>query len=403
MTASGTASYAPSARQVALGALLRVETDGAYANLVLPTMLEATSLGPSDRALATELVYGTIRMRRACDWALGRFREPSELEPSVRNALRLGAYQLLFLQTPPHAAVSTTVDLVAPRARPLLNAVLRRVASAYAGGAARPQWPDEATRLSYPDWIVERLESDLGREQALATLSQMNTAPPVHRRRDGTVQDLASQWVAAHLGASADDRVLDLCAGPGGKTTALGHTGAWVVAGDRSANRCKLVSANARRVGVDDRTAVVGLDGRLPPFREEAFDRVLVDAPCSGLGALRRRPDARWRIQPRDVEVLAGLQRALLAAAAPLVRPGGRLLYAVCTLTAAETVEVDRWAAAELPDLDGPRLDGPPGERWCPPGSGWEPIGRGARLLPHAAGTDGMYVLALSRPERTAR
>ncbi|MHB8671954.1 MAG: RsmB/NOP family class I SAM-dependent RNA methyltransferase, partial [Acidimicrobiales bacterium] len=263
---------------------------------------------------------------------------------------------------------------------------------------AWPAWPDDATRLSYPDWIVERLETDLGRDQALAAMAGMNTAPPVHRRADGTVQDLASQWVAAHVGATRDDRVLDLCAGPGGKTTALAHTGAWVAAGDRSANRCELVAANARRVGVDARTWVLRLDGRFPPFRAGGFDRVLVDAPCSGLGALRRRADARWRIRPADVEVLARLQRSLLAAAASLVRPGGRLFYAVCTLSAVETLEVDRWAASALPDLAGPSA-----EEQCPPGSGWEPLGRGARLLPQAAGTDGMYVLGLLRRPGTDR
>jgi 16S rRNA (cytosine967-C5)-methyltransferase len=369
-----------SARRLALDALSRIDADGAYANLVLPPMLDAGRLDGRDRAFVTELVYGTTRMRRACDWAADRFvTDPTHIEPAVRNVLRLGTYQLLFLRTPPHAAVATAVDLAPPRARGLVNAVLRKV-------AAEPvRWPDPPTRLSYPDWVVARLATDLGPEVALAALEQMNVAPAVEARDDGYVQDRASQWVSSYVGAQPGERVVDLCAAPGGKATAMAAAGARVTAIDVRAGRARLVVRNAARVGAVSVDTVVA-DGRRPPHRGGSFDRVLVDAPCSGLGVLRRRPDARWHVQPADVGRLVALQRALLAAAADQVRQGGTVVYAVCTLTRAETVDIDEWLAAAHPEL----------VALPPPDEPWEPIGRGARLLPQTAGTDGMFVLGLT-------
>src|SRR5204862_7902908 len=154
--------------------------DGAYANLLVPSMLEDAGLRERDRGFVTELVYGTTRMRRACDFLVDRFLV-RELDVETRNALRLGAYQLHFLQTPAHAAVSATVDVAPKRSRGLVNAVLRKVAS------APVSWPDDATRLSYPDWVVERLVDDLGREDAIAALEQMDVNPEVTVRDDGYV------------------------------------------------------------------------------------------------------------------------------------------------------------------------------------------------------------------------
>ena len=368
------------ARRVAVEALLRID-EGAYANLVLPPLLDRSGLDRRDRAFVTELVYGCTRMRRACDWLLERLVE-RPLEPEVRAVLRLGAYQVAFLRTPPHASVSATVDVAPRRARGLVNAVLRRLAREPA-----PRWPDPATRLSYPDWIVRRLAADLGVDAAEAALEQMNVPPPVTERADGYVQDEASQQVAAYVGAAAGERVADLCSAPGGKATAMaGARPALVVAADLSVPRAGLVAENVDRLGLDDVAVVVG-DGAAPPLRPASLDRVLLDAPCTGLGVLRRRPDARWRVQPADVDRLAALQRRLLEGAAGLVRPGGVLVYSVCTLTRAETVEVDEWLATARPDL----------EPVAPPGAPWEPAGRGARLLPQAAGTDGMFVVGLCR------
>jgi 16S rRNA (cytosine967-C5)-methyltransferase len=161
------------------------------------------------------------------------------------------------------------------------------------------------------------------------------------------------------------------------------------VAADLHPGRVRTVLRAAERIGVRDAIATIVADGRHPGVRAGAFDRVLLDAPCSGLGVLRRRPDARWRVEPNDVRDLAALQRVLLAAAADAVRPGGRLVYAVCTLSKEETLGVDEWARAELPDL----VADPP------PSAPWRRFGRGALLLPSDAQTDGMFVLSLTRRE----
>ncbi|MBV9410831.1 MAG: hypothetical protein JO148_04500 [Acidimicrobiia bacterium] len=366
------------ARELALDTLTRIDEHEKYANLELPPTLARSTLPPRDRAFATELVYGTTRMRRACDWLVDRFVN-RDLDTRTRNLLRMGAYQLRFLETPPYAVISTSVEL-GKRASRLVEAVLRRVAE------LEPEWPDDATRLSYPDWIVQRLISDLGRGQALAALETMNRAPSVHERPDGYVQDLASQWTAAYVGAHAGERVADLCAAPGGKATAMAAGGAFVAAGDVRAHRAALIQQNARRLDAHGVATFVG-DGRMPPLRVASVDRVLVDAPCSGLGVLRRRPDARWRIKRADVDELVRLQRELLSAAAGLVRPGGHLVYSVCTLTEAETQGIDEWLASAHPELVAIPT----------PQSPWEPLGRGARVLPQAADTDGMYVLGLRR------
>ncbi len=361
------------ARSVALDAIERIDLDGAYANIVLPQMLGECGLSTRDRAFATELVYGTTRMRRACDAAVDRFllREP---EPAIRSLLRLGAYQLVFADVAPHAAVGETVELAPKRARGFVNAILRNI-------ARTPMvWPDEATRLSYPDWIMQRLVAELG-DDAPDALERMNVAPPVTVRDDGYTQDRASTWAAAAVGAQPGEVVLDVCAAPGGKATAMASGGAFVVAADVSSSRTYLLQGNIERLG--STCAVVGADGSKPPFAASSFDRVLLDAPCSGLGALRRRPDARWRIQPADIDDLAVLQRSMLAAVAPLVRAGGTLVYSVCTVTAAESVD--------HPVPDGFDIVAEP------PAGSWRPYGRGWRVLPQDDDTDAMVMIRYRR------
>jgi 16S rRNA (cytosine967-C5)-methyltransferase len=366
-----------SSRSVALAVLRRIESEGAYANLALNAALQRSDLSEPDRRFATDLVYGTTRMRRACDALVDRFLT-SPPDPATRTLLRLGAYQLHHAGVPPHAAVSETVALAPKRVRGFVNAVLRKVAS---GGEMT--WPSEWARLSYPDWIGERLVAELGPDDASAALARMNEPPPVTMRGDGYTQDLSSQWVAAAVEPSATERVLDACAAPGGKATAIARAGADVTAADVRPKRAGLVAANAARLGVD--LDVVVADATRPAFREESFDAVLIDAPCSGLGALRRRPDARWRVQPSDVDVLASLQRRIVAACAALVAPGGRLVYSVCTLTAAESID--------HPVPEGFRVD----DR-SPPSGGWRRYGRGWRVLPHDADTDGMVLIRYRRP-----
>jgi 16S rRNA (cytosine967-C5)-methyltransferase len=369
------------ARRLAVDAFVRIERQRAYANLLLPQLLERSELSRRDRAFVTELVYGTTRMQRACDWLVDRFtvREPDR---EARAWLRLGAYQLAFTDVPAHAAVSATVEAAPRKMQGFLNAVLRRVSE------APMDWPSDAVRLSYPDWIVDQLVADLGREDALATLDAMNLRPRVTRRDDGYIQDLASQWVAELVDVEPDSRVFDAAAAPGGKATAMARGGALVVAGDVHPRRTELVRGNAAKLGLATVVPLVA-DAQRPPFPRRTFDRVLLDAPCSGLGALRRRPDARWRVDGADVDRLADLQRELVGPCIELVRPGGMFVYSVCTLTAAETSGID-----EQLEVLFPRLVADP-----PKASPWRSWGRGAILLPHEADTDGMYVLRLRVPE----
>ncbi len=396
----------PTPRRVALDALARID-EGAYANLVLGPLLARSGLDERDRGLVTDLVYGTTRMRRACDFLVDRFVY-RPLDGGVRRVLRLGAYQIAFARTPAHAAVSATVAEAPGRARGLVNAVLRRVAAAPA-----PEWPDEATRLSYPDWIVDRLRADLGTDAAISALEAMNRRPAVSTRSDGYVQDEASRLVAEAVGVEPGERVADLCAAPGGKATWMASEGpALVAALDIHASRAQLLASNAAALARPEVAAVVA-DARRPPLAPGVFDRVLVDAPCSGLGALGRRPDARWRVTPADVDILSAVQRDLLVAAAALVRPGGLVVYSVCTLTRAETVDVARWALAGQPGDPAPGAFGP-GAAVAPgrgepglsgfhpvaPPDGWEVAGEGGRLLPQQRGTDGMFLLRLARETR---
>lgn len=424
---------------------MRIDEGGAYANVVVPAALAASELSRRDRAFVTELVYGVTRRRRALDWVIDAFlvRPPP---PPARAALRLGAYQLTELAIAPHAAVSATVDAAPRRFRGLVNAVLRRVAAVHArpgtgdvGGAGarvrplrpqargrrgpdavagagagvrplRPQtrrrraastdgvavagagaamdWPDEPTRLSYPDWIVERLTDDLGAADATTALEAMNGPAPVHRRADGYVQDLSAQLVVDSIAVSPGDLAADLCAAPGGKATALAARGARVIAADSHIGRIGRLMRNRRALGAESLFPVIA-DGRRPPLRPGRFDVVLVDAPCSGLGALRRRPDARWRIQPGAVQRLARLQAELLRAAAPLLRPGGLLVYSVCTLTAAETLTV----AEQVPGVSGRGADLEPAGPLPAP---WRPHGDGGMVLPDAE-RDGMAMFCWLR------
>lgn len=395
-------------RCLAVEALVRIHEEGAYANLVVPSLLDRSGLDERDRGLVTHLVYDATRRRRSLDWLVDR-HVLTPPDPTTRAVLRLGAEQLFFTSIPVHAAVDATVSSAPKRTRGFVNAVLRKLAGEAtdlrrptgpdAGGepggtpgppaevpSSGPSWPDLATRLSYPDWIVARLVEDLGETDALAALEAMNAAATVHRREDGYTQDLASQWVVEAVGAGPGELVADLCAAPGGKATGIAGTGAKVVACDVRASRVGLVSTNVEKLGLGDRVAVVRADAQAPPLRQAGFDRVLVDAPCSGLGVLARRPDARWRVEEDDVDALAALQRRIVEAAVPLLRPGGTLVYSACTMTAAETEGLDAHVAEVAPHLEvtAPVL-----------GTPWRPRGRGFQLLPQDAGTDGMYLLVL--------
>lgn len=370
-----------SSRQVAFDTLQRIDHKGAFANLVLDAELRRSDLDEQDRKFTTQMVYGTTRMRRACDFLVDRFTM-RDVDPKVRTLLRLGAYQLHYLSTPDHAAVDATVSIASKKTRGFVNAVLRKVAS------SDVEWPSEAVRLSYPDWLVERLTADHGEADALAMLERMNVEPTVHERSDGYVQDIASQWVCEAVDAQASDLVLDSCAAPGGKATLLAADGATVIAADRRLNRAKLITQNAERISTPSVLTVVA-DGTAAPYVPGIFDRVLVDAPCSGLGVLRRRADARWRIDAEAIDRLTRLQSRLLASGAESVKVGGRLVYSVCTVTKSETTEI----AATIPDNFVPIPAAELGDMWRPWGT------TGGCVLPQDRDSDGMSVFAWSRVE----
>ncbi len=369
------------ARALALKVLGRVEKDSAFANLALRTALDNSELDERDKALVTELVYGVTRMRRSCDFLIDRFIS-KKLHPDVRTILRLGAYQLHWMKIPDHAAVNDSVSLAPKWAKGLCNAVLRKVAK------ETVDWPTKAIEYSYPDWIVKRLDSDLGEHEASEALRCMNSSKSATLREDGYFQDAASQLVSDLLtqeGNWGEGPVIDICAAPGGKATAAVSAGFPVIAADSSLKRLKLARSNSIKLNI--KLPLVVSDGTDLPFRKGEASRVIVDAPCSGLGVLRRRADARWRIKEDDLAVLADLQLKLLCSALTMVKSGGLLIYSVCTLTNLETIEVDE-KFRNLVDVQ------ETGDLPLP----WRKHGRGGMILPQDLDSEGMSVFCYRAP-----
>jgi 16S rRNA (cytosine967-C5)-methyltransferase len=424
-----------------------VSSRAAYANLLLPQLLrERPELQDRDAAFATQLAYGTLRAQGTLDAVLtGLVSRPlAELDPRVLDLLRLGAYQLIDLRVPSHAAVDTTVDLtrgiVGTGASGLVNAVLRKVAA----GGDRAQWlaalgaeGDDRLALAtdHPRWIMDAWRDALGNEDELeAALLADDVAPEVHlvARRVGrealaeesggspgpwspfavrlpggdpgrlasvrsgaaAVQDEGSQLAALLLARAPlegpDAAWLDMCAGPGGKTgllAAVRPDGVRITAADRAPHRAELV---AKALAGESDVEVLTADGTQPPWAAGSFDRVLLDAPCTGLGALRRRPEVRWRRAAEDVPPLVELQTALLDSALSSVRVGGVVAYVTCSPHTAETVGVVD-AAAGRDDVEvipvAPLFPDVP------------EMARGAygQLWPHRHGTDAMFMALLRR------
>src|SRR5262245_35645405 len=346
------------ARAAAFEVVRRVFEDDAYADRALRSASER--LDARDRAFARQLAYGTVQRVRTLDHAIGTLgrRPVRKLDPPVLAALRLGAYQLGYLDVAPHAAANESVELVRAarleRAVPFTNAVMRRLAAGIA--QLLDDLPEGPLRHSYPDWIFDVWARDFGEGDALALMRAQNEPPEtVVRRVRGDVageptdvpgalrvtrvdedalaaglvwpQSRASQLAALAVGSKEGERVLDACAAPGGKATMLRGE---VTAVELNEARARELEENARRLGATD-VHVVQADATQLPAELDGFDRALVDAPCSGLGVLASRPDLRWRARP-----LPELQRALLLAAAERVRPGGTIVYSVCTLNAEE-------------------------------------------------------------------
>ncbi len=439
-------------RAVARDVLRAVRERDAYANLVLPKMLRDRRIEGRDAALATELTYGACRARGLLDAVIADCagRPLEDIDPALLDPLRLGVYQLLRTRIAAHAALSTTVDLVTDEfgkgAAGFVNAVLRRASereesewiARLAPAVEQDPLGHLAFRHTHPVWIARAIADALGPDagELAEALAADNASPQVHLVarpgvisseelalatggeigayspyavylesgdpgklepvRDGLagVQDEGSQLVAravaeAPLVGEDSGRWLDLCAGPGGKAALLGAIasidGAALDAVEPSEHRAELV----RKVVRDLPVTVHVVDGRDTGL-EPGYDRVLVDAPCTGLGALRRRPEARWRRQPSDVNELVTLQRQLLAAAVELTREGGVIVYSTCSPHIAETVGIvaDAERRFGLTKLDARELvpempqlgDGPHVQLW-----------------PHRHGTDAMFIAVLRK------
>jgi 16S rRNA (cytosine967-C5)-methyltransferase len=402
------------ARQAAYKTVKRVFEDDAYADRAFAA--EARGLDARDRALAQRIAYGTVQRVRTLDHGidtLGR-RPVRKLDPPVRAALRIGAYQLGYLDVADHAAANESVELVRTagleRAVAFTNAVMRRLTEGFGelleslqeGTAA-----EAALKHSYPDWIAETFWRDLGPDEARALLRAQNEPPETVVRlvrgeiegeptavpgayrvsrvdeqalAEGRIwpQSRASQLAALAVEARPGERILDSCAAPGGKATMLSGE---VTAVEIHEGRALELEENAKRLGAGN-VHVVSADATQLPPELTGFDRALVDAPCSGLGVLASRPDLRWRAKP-----LPELQGALLQAAAERVKPGGTIVYAVCTINAAENDHVV--------DACGLEPDATLGEEW--------PQFRHPRrpefllTLPHVHGTSGFFIARLRR------
>jgi 16S rRNA (cytosine967-C5)-methyltransferase len=442
------------ARLAAYDVVKAVRVDDAYANLALPAALATHGLRGRDAAFATELVSGTIRRQLTYDAIIDACLTRPRLEAKVRDALRLGVHQLLAMRVPDHAAISTTVDVVRARVGQgpagLVNAVLRRVAGRDLGEwlAEVAPSPDldavghASVVHSHPRWVVQELSAALAatrpEDDVAAVLAADNEAPrvclvarpglstpdelpgergrwsphavhlaggdpgdvPAVAQGRAGVQDEGSQLVgllAAAVPVDGSDRLwLDSCAGPGGKAALLaalaGQREARVLAAELQPHRARLVARACAAAG-QGLLAVVAVDGRVPAWQPDTFDRALVDAPCSGLGALRRRPESRWRRRPDDLAALTRLQVDLLERALDATRPGGVVTYATCTPVLAETRDVVADVLSRRPEVRQVDLTGVvPGLR-----DATGPMPGTVQLWPHVHGTDAMFVAALRR------
>lgn len=422
------------ARTVALEAIRRVTDEGAYSTIVVPAALRRSHLDTRDRAFATDLAFGTIRRLASIDWALNQVasRPVSRMSPSARTVLRLGGYQVLFGDVAAHAAVGETVGLARDRERGFVNAVLRRLAG------QPPAWPegasptDVAIRTGLTAWTIEELARLLPADEvevaAKAFASQAalslrtNTdmvsvdglaaalaqggrdARPSHLDptcllvdggdpasfpgfADGwfAIQDEASAFVVLALDPQPGDRVLDACAAPGGKAiyaAQMAGEDGLVVGADIHPGRVPLIRKGAMRLGA--RTLVMAQDAEHPAL-SGSFDRILIDAPCSGLGSARRRPELLWRNRKDQLSQIARTQVAITTSLTDLLRPGGRLVYSVCTFPRAETDAAADAIVRHRPDLEPTKIEGPDGPQTR------------VRLWAHRHGSDGMFVAAFTR------
>ncbi|GIQ67690.1 16S rRNA (cytosine(967)-C(5))-methyltransferase RsmB [Xylanibacillus composti] len=456
MNKKSAAARNTTARALALDVLTEVEVELAYSNLLLNQRLSNSRLSPADKGLATELVYGTIQRLNTLDYMLNRFvkKGVDSLQPWVRNLLRLSFYQLAYLdRIPVHAVVHEAVNLAKRRGHAgisgMVNGVLRNALRSQDGllqaASDAPPARRIAIRHSHPEWLVERWLRQFGEEETEA-ICEANNRPPkvsirVNRLRrtreellemlreakvdcepsalspDGivvkgagnmahtswyeggecSIQDESSMLVARAVCPEPGMKVLDACAAPGGKTTHLAELmedkgELW--ANDIHAHKEQLVRSQAERLSLQCVKPMVEDALKLPEhFAAETFDRILLDAPCSGLGVIRRKPDLKWRKDAREIESLASLQLELLQALAPLVKPGGRLVYSTCTIERSENEQVceaflNGNASFEPDHSLGSRLG---------PALANDSSSAAVQILPHHFGSDGFYIASFTR------
>ena len=444
----------PTARDTALEVLTQISSANAWSDGSLKRTIARNGLDSRDAALATRLAYGVIQNRMLLDYYIGCYctQRPNHLEPVILNILRIGAYQILFLDKIPHrAAVNEAVEMVKRHGRPkasgLVNAVLRKVVTNRLDLPALPA--DSAARrlsvrYSHPEWLVQRLLREIGEEETEQFLRGNNEIVPTtiqtnrlritdeelekELRAEGVcveshpwlagcfavsgtgdlegltafreghfmVQDAAARLVAVAARPESCDRVLDVCAAPGGKSFALaiamGDRGD-ILACDIHPHKLRLLESSAERLGIRSvRTALA--DGREPheAWREQA-DVVIADVPCSGLGIIRKKPDIRYK-NPAELANLPDIQRAILANAATYVRPGGVLVYSTCTVLRAENQAVTDDFLAGHPAFQR--------EAFTLPGPAATAVDGQITLWPQRMGTDGFYICRMRKKTEEA-
>jgi 16S rRNA (cytosine967-C5)-methyltransferase len=441
------------ARDIALDVLNRVEEHKSYSNLELKHVLDRTPLSPPDAGLVTELVYGTIQRQGTLDFVLSQFVRGKKLQPWVRNLLRLSLYQIRYLdRIPERAAVHEAVEIAKRRGHQgiasMVNGVLRNVLRQPDVWEKLPEG-DSSKRMavaeSHPEWLIRRWIRAYGEETTSAICQSNNRAPHTSVRvnslkttrdallqqwkeefpdaeasrlspygivtagghaagtswfRDGyvTVQDESSMLVAPALGVQPGMSVLDACAAPGGKTTHLAElmqNRGRIVASDVHPHKRDLIAQTARRLGITIIQPIVSDALDLPEKKLGTFDRILLDAPCSGFGVIRRKPDLKWNKTPQDVKEIASLQYRLLERVSTMLAPGGRLVYSTCTIEPEENQEIVRRFVEAHPEfeLDTSLVDDLPEAVTAKA----DASGGYVQILPHHFESDGFFIARIKR------
>ena len=443
------------AREIALEILYNVETKESYSNLELNFILEKYNPPREERGLATELVYGVLRRRNTLDWIIQQFAERSmdKMTPWIKNILRLSIYQLLFLERIPVSAVCNEgVELAKKKGHlgvsKFVNGVLRNIARSL----NNLPWPEEkdlakyiSVKYSHPYWMVERWLERLGKEETIKLCEANNQNPPLTVRvntlktstkelidsltAEGVksessnlvpeavriqgasslkrlatyqaglfqVQDESSMLVGYALNPQPGETVLDVCSAPGGKTTHLAQlmkNKGKIIANDFYNHKVKLVEESAKRLGITIIDSKVSDARNIKDLFQDKMDRVLVDAPCSGLGVLRRKPDARWRKNPQDIAELTDIQLAILQNASQCVKPGGVLIYSTCSIEPEENMEIIKKFLEKNKEFELRNLTD-----FLPPGFKPKRLEQSGylQIYPHDYQTDGFFLSRLER------